>query len=96
MLQMKTDIFRPLKIGKEVFHPTSFDENSFVMNWTMEAGGAVPQHVHKYMDEHFTITKGEILFTVNGKKIIKKEGEELFIPKGTAHSIKNQTKDSIG
>ena len=62
----------------------------------MEAGGMVPPHVHKYMDEHFTVTKGEILFTVNGEKIIKKEGEVLLVPKGIRHSIKNPVKGQIG
>lgn len=93
---MKTDIFRPIKIGKEVFHAKSYDENSFVMDWTMEVGGKVPKHIHKHMDEHFTVTQGEVLFTVNGEKILKKLGEELFVPKGATHSITNPIKGQIG
>ena len=62
----------------------------------MEAGGSVPTHFHKYMDEEFTITKGEVLFKVNGKKIIKKKGEILMLPKGTVHSITNPVKGQIG
>jgi len=41
------------------------------------------------MDEHFTVSKGEILFQVNGEKIIKKAGEEFFVPKGIVHSVTN-------
>jgi len=93
---MATNIFRPIKFGKEVFYPKSYDENSFVMDWTMEAGGMVPPHKHEFMDEQFTVTKGEVLFTVNGKKVTKKVGEVLLVPKGTPHSIKNPVKGQIG
>lgn len=90
------DIFQPLQFGDEIFHPRFYDENSFVMDWSMKAGGFVPPHKHVHMDEHFLITKGEINFNVNGEKIIKSEGEELFLTKGTPHSIKNKTKENIG
>lgn len=93
---MTTNIFRPIKLGKEVFHPKSYDENSFIMDWTIEAKGKVPTHVHNHMNEHFAITKGEILFEVNGEKIIKKAGEELFVPKGTPHSVTNLIKAQVG
>ncbi|MBL7812254.1 MAG: cupin domain-containing protein [Bacteroidetes bacterium] len=86
---MKEDIFRPIKFGKEIFHPKFYDENSFLMEWTVEAGGGVPPHVHYHMDEHFIISKGEIAFKVNGVKMIKKSGEEFFVPKGTIHSVTN-------
>ncbi len=93
---METNIFRPISFGKEVFYPKSYDENSFIMDWTMEAGGMVPPHLHKYSDEHFTVTKGEVLFTVNGEKITKQVGDTLLVPKGTPHSIKNPGKGQIG
>lgn len=86
---MTADIFRPIKLGKEVFHPKSYDENAFLMWWTVEAGGKVPPHVHYHMDEHFEITKGEIVFQVNGEKITKKSGDEFFVSKGTIHSVTN-------
>ena len=92
---MKVNIFQEIKLGKEVFIPKRFDENSFEMDWTMQAGGKVPSHFHKYCDEHFTIKKGEILFIVNGKKITKKVGEELFIPKGIPHAINNIGNDTV-
>lgn len=92
---MKTNIFRPLRFGKETFHPKSYDENSFIMDWSVEAGGGVPPHLHQHMDEHFTVTKGEVEFTVNGNKIVKQVGETLFVPKGTIHSIKNAGNDQV-
>jgi quercetin dioxygenase-like cupin family protein len=86
---MKVNIFKEIKLGKEIFIPKHYDENSFVMDWTMQAKGKVPMHFHKYCDEHFKITKGQMVFIVNGQKIIKKQGEELTIPKGTTHAINN-------
>lgn len=83
-------------MGKEVFHPQAYDTNSFTMNWTMEQGGKVPPHIHEHMDEYFTVTKGEVLFIVNGQKTLKKAGEAFFIPRGTPHSIANTCKGQIG
>lgn len=89
---MSTAIFKPIKLGKEEFLAISYDLDSFVMDWTVQAGGKVPPHVHHHMDEHFKVTEGEILFQVNGKRIIKKVGEEFFVPKGTVHSVTNIVK----
>ena len=92
---MATDILKPLRLGKEIFHPQSFDEKSFIMKWTMKGKGMVPPHIHRFADEHFAITRGEVNFRVNGKTILKKEGEELLVPKGTPHSIRNRTDKEI-
>ena len=95
-MALKTDIFRELKMGKEVFHPLEYNTDSFTMNWTMEKGGKVPPHFHEYMNEHFTVTKGEVTFVVNGAKITKKTGEEFFVAKGVPHSIVNKYGSQIG
>lgn len=89
---MATDIFRPITFGKETFHAQSFDAQSFVMHWTVAKGGKVPGHYHQHMDEHFLITEGEILFAVNGEKILKKAGESYFVPKGVVHAVINHNK----
>ncbi len=86
---------REIPLGKEKFIPRSFDENNFVMDWECTKGGMVPPHFHRHMDEHFTVTKGEVTFTVNGGKIVKHEGETLLVPKMTPHSIKNNSDESI-
>lgn len=66
------------------------------MEWTVESNGKIPPHVHIHMDEHFKITKGEILFEVNGEKIIKRPGEVFFVPRGTIHSVSNAIKGQSG
>lgn len=90
-----SNIFVPLKFGKETFHARSFDEQSFVMNYKLEPKGKVPNHLHKFMDEHFLVTKGEMTFKVDGKTIIKKVGEEIMVPKGITHSISNKGKEEV-
>ncbi len=92
---MAVNIFRPIKFGKEVFIPKSFDQSHFTMDWWMEAGGKVPNHLHRYMDEHFTVTEGEVLFESKEEKIVKKAGETFFVPKGITHSVSNKSKNTI-
>jgi len=87
---------RAIAFGGETFIPRSFDENSFVMDWEAQKGASVPTHFHRHSDEHFTVTKGEVTFTVNGENILKREGETLFVPKMTPHSIKNKSNNTIG
>lgn len=91
----KANIFRPLRFGKEMFHPQSYDEGSFVLNYTLEKGGMVPPHMHAHMDEYFSIVKGEMRFVVNGKAITKKAGEEIVVPRGVKHSIKNAGSEQV-
>ena len=66
------------------------------MDWTIEGGGKVPSHVHNHMDEHFKISLGEIQFIVDGERIVKRVGEDLFVPRGTIHSVTNNTKGKAG
>ncbi len=59
------------------------------MDFSIGKGGSVPPHMHQHCDEHFKILKGEMKFTVNGKVIMKKAGEELYVPKLTPHTQAN-------
>lgn len=93
---MTTNIFKPLTFGKETFIPREANESKFVMDWFLEAGGGVPPHIHKYMDEHFAVIEGEVTFMVSGKPVVKKAGEELMVPMHTVHGIKNKSGKRIG
>ncbi|MBL7765385.1 MAG: cupin domain-containing protein [Chitinophagaceae bacterium] len=92
---MTTNIFKPLIVGKETFHPLSYNEQEFVMKYHLEPGGGVPPHAHLYMDEYFEVLKGEMKFKVNGETVLKKAGEEIMVPKGVTHSISNAGKDQV-
>ena len=92
---MNAIIYEPFSFEKQTFKCVSYDDSEFIMNWAMEPNGSVPTHIHKYSDEYFFITKGEVEFKVNGETILKKAGEELLVKKGIPHSITNNTKEEI-
>lgn len=50
-----------------------------------------PLHSHANEDEGFYLEKGELLFTIEGKEILLKEGEFLNIEKGKKHTWKNDS-----
>jgi mannose-6-phosphate isomerase-like protein (cupin superfamily) len=47
---------------------------------------------HKHRSEHWTITLGKPIITINKKKFFKNINETAFIPKGTIHRIENPFK----
>jgi quercetin dioxygenase-like cupin family protein len=94
-LNMDITTFRPITIGKETFHPTSFNESEVVMNYKLQKGGMVPPHHHIHMDEHFSVLKGTMKFKVNGETVYKKEGEEIMVPRGVTHSISNAGDEQV-
>ncbi|HNV97764.1 MAG TPA: cupin domain-containing protein [Chitinophagales bacterium] len=75
----------------ETFHPISADADAFVMDWELAKGGSVPAHFHAHMSEHFSVTEGEAEFIVKGEKIVKRAGEELFVPLGDVDGICNKS-----
>lgn len=49
----------------------------------------IPEHWHKYHDEYMTVLDGRIEFTVDGKKVIKKKGDDTFtVKRRTVHGFK--------
>jgi len=50
---------------------------------------------HNHRSEHWTITSGRPIITINKKKIIKKIDETVFIPKGAIHRIENPHKKIV-
>ena len=44
---------------------------------------------HRHRSEHWTITSGKPMITINSKKFFKKVNETVFIPKGAIHRIEN-------
>ena len=89
---MSTNIFTSIPFGKETFHPIRYDASVFEMDYTIQAGAGVPSHVHNHMQEKFIILDGEMTFTMDGKKEVRQAGDEIIIPMGTVHAIKNTGK----
>lgn len=82
------DPYAPIYFLKQHFRCISFDENEFIMDFSMEPGGFVPSHYHKYMSERFEITGGEGEFIIGGKKQVPAVGDIIFVEKGIPHSLR--------
>ena len=67
----------------------SFDKDSFVINWSIEAGDTVGTHFHDKMEEHLQMLEGTLEFKMNGKREVRTKGEEILIPPNLVHSIHN-------
>lgn len=87
-IDMASNIYQPFSFMKQTFTCVSYDECSFVMEWTMEPKGFVPTHYHEFMDEHFDVVSGEGEFVIDGEKRIARSGDRLSVAKGIKHSIR--------
>lgn len=77
--------------GKEFFQPIAMSEYACEFIWTMQPGGAVPEHHHQECDEHFEVLEGEVVFTIAGKKRTARAGETITVPRMTPHSPANKS-----
>jgi len=50
---------------------------------------------HKHRSEHWTITSGKPIITINKKKFLKNINETAFIPKGAIHRVENPFKKRV-
>ena len=50
---------------------------------------------HKHRSEHWTITSGKPIITINKRKFFKKVNETVFIPQGSIHRIENPSKKPV-
>ena len=50
---------------------------------------------HKHRSEHWTITSGKPIITINKKKFFKNLNETVFIPEGAIHRIENPFKKTV-
>ncbi len=46
-------------------------------------------HFHPYQENRFTLTKGQLLFTIDGREQLAYAGDLISIPKNTPHSFYN-------
>lgn len=76
---------------KQTFICIEFNEQVYKMDFTLHPKGSVPIHFHEHMDESFNVIEGEGTFKIDGKNVIATQGQQIFVPKGVHHSIKNNT-----
>ena len=54
-------------------------------------GGGPPLHVHSKEDEGFVILEGEIVFNVDGERVVATAGTGVNMPPGVRHAFKNES-----
>ena len=62
----------------------------FALDCLVGAGGGPPPHRHLAEDELFYVFEGTIRFTAAGETRDVGAGESVFVPRGTAHSYRNE------
>ncbi len=85
---MAINVFEPFTnpVSGETFRCLSFDEQAYVMEWTVQPSGYVPfEHIHLRQDEVFYIKQGEVRFLIGGEQAILRAGETVTVTKGQRH-----------
>jgi quercetin dioxygenase-like cupin family protein len=79
------DVYRFLATGE--------DTNGKYALWEalVGPGGGPPPHVHSREEEGFYVLEGEIMFTINGERVVATAGIFANMPVGTPHSFKNES-----
>jgi len=73
-----------------------YSGNGFlVKELVMNPMSSISLQKHKYRSEHWTITSGKSIITINKKKFFKNINETAFIPKGAIHRVENPFKKIV-
>ena len=95
-----TNVFRKNKSKyfkkKNVFHrpwgkyTNLFNGQGFLIKeLVINPKSSISLQKHNYRSEHWAISSGNAIISINKKKYIKKNGDTAFIPKGSLHRIEN-------
>ncbi len=64
-------------------------KNFLIKELYVKPKGILSLQKHNYRSEHWLVTKGSPIITLNKKKIVKKPNEHVFIPEKAKHRIQN-------
>ena len=70
-------------------------KNFLVKELTVNSKSSISLQKHHHRSEHWMITHGKPLITINKNKFIKKPDESVFIPQGAIHRIENNFKKPV-
>ncbi len=70
-------------------------KNFLVKELNVKSKGILSLQKHHHRSEHWLITQGKPLITLNKKKISKSVNQSIYIPKGAIHRIENPFKINI-
>ena len=69
--------------------------NFLVKELNIKSKGILSLQKHFHRSEHWLITQGKPLITLNKKKILVSKNDSIFIPKGAVHRIENPFKKTV-
>ena len=70
-------------------------KNFLVKELNVKSKGILSLQKHHHRSEHWLITQGKPLITLNKKKISKSVNQSIYIPKGAIHRIENHFKTPV-
>ena len=70
-------------------------KNFLVKELNVKSKGILSLQKHHHRSEHWLITQGKPLITLNKKKLSKSVNESIYIPKGAIHRIENPFKINV-
>ena len=70
-------------------------KNFLVKELNVKSKGILSLQKHHHRSEHWLITQGKPLITLNKKKISKSVNQSIYIPKGAIHRIENPFKINV-
>ena len=70
-------------------------KNFLIKELYVKRNGILSLQKHFHRSEHWLVTQGSPIITLNKKKFIKKINETIFIPLGAIHRIENRNKKPV-
>ena len=70
-------------------------KNFLIKELTINSKSSISLQKHNYRSEHWMITNGKPMITINKKKFYKKPDETVFVPRGAVHRIQNNFKSLV-
>ncbi len=89
------------RINSKIYRPwgnfTTIEENTLwkVKKIEIKSGARISLQLHKHRSEHWVVVSGIASVEIDGKLIVIKENESIYVPKGSKHRLSNLNKDPL-
>ena len=90
-IKKKNIYYRPWGCYTNLFKGKNF----LIKELNINPNGILSLQKHNYRSEHWLITKGNPIITLNKKKILKRPYEHIYIPEKAKHRIQNLGKKPV-
>ena len=70
-------------------------KNFLVKELTVNSKSSISLQKHNFRSEHWMVTHGKPMITINKKKFYRKPDESVFVPRGAIHRIQNNFKKPV-